>query len=362
MKIFLSNLRLIISSMCLNSNSTYFDCNATAAILSNGVNTLLQGLTDIFFGVILIPLLCYYCYLTFHILQIKRRKMKYLMISFTLLLLTFILIKIFLFFDFSLFCTSDSIYSLFYYIPINLISIVIFMFDYIMCKGLLDSCQLDENQDENNNEARTSLKKNINIIFIFKLPLLILFVLYFLVGYLFLDFHRNKSSISYRIFFGWTILYTFLYCFFIINTLSLIESILKKKSIISRTIHNQIVIIKIIMIIHATYRCFYYISDSFIPEILGKQSFTIKIKNECFYKGCIWIMLIYFANFLFLELDIYTIFGLFISQFIYIPNDEEEAESKEILYSKENARISKSTNYYFNPENIPINASIVFKG
>ena len=324
----------------VDSNLTRFGCNKDSAMIANGVDTLSQGLINIIFGMLLIPFFIYFCYLCYHILKMRKKSMKFPLMFITFLFLIFIIIRIFIFWDYSFYCSSDALYNVFYSIPLYFLAINIFLFEYIISNGLLDSYSFsfNENEGHQTEAIKDSIDEKIQDVMMLKLPLLIFYICYFIFCYFVMGFHSHKHSIVYESFLVCTIIYTIIYSVFLLFTLIFFEKILIDTKSITTKIHNQILFGKIIILIHCSYRSAFMLANDLIPDILEVKSFTVIIKEYCFNEGCIWIMLIDFLNFIVMELDVYIIFCIFISQFIFEPPNEKK------IVSKDNSKLAENLN------------------
>ena len=300
-----------------NNVSNYFHCPLNDACIYAGINSFDQGLSNMIFSASLIPFILYYIYMTLKLSSLKRDIFTVAMISLTILIICSLLCSLGEYLDYILFCSSDLLYNILYFIPLLFTIIIIYLFDYILCKGLSFS-------QGHNDSIKVEIEKKIYYIIYAKLPFLVLYVIIFVISFINFKIELINDVFNFAYAF-YSIIYLFLYCIFLLFNLNFVEEVIKNRSHETyNKIHSQMFKIKTILGIHFFTRIIWETSLNVVGAFIGNnQTWYNKLSTYCITYGCIWHLLIIYIYKILIDLDIYVVFGLFIQQFVSTHHEME---------------------------------------
>ena len=308
-----------------NNNTNYFGCPINSLLNFSGVYTKFQGETSLFFGILIIPFSFYYAYILIKLFNIYKDAFTWALISFSILILIVEILLVLIYFNFIFYCSNEIIYYLLMSFPLILATIVIFLFDYLICIILKTIFKL-------NRRLKYDLQGRINLIYIIKLPLIIIYSAQFIPIIITINFQIELDIVNkfYAIF---SILYSFFYCIGLVINMNYFQQIIEaNKSSIYHQIRTLMIITKVVLTLHFCIRLLYLISVTFWSLFISYNTWLDNLTDYCNQKGCIWSILFFFLERTFTILTIVIVFGIDINQFIILYKTKEK-ELHEIEFS-----------------------------
>ena len=293
--------------------TNHFGCNLEIANETTGVNSLQQGIASIIFAISYMPFLIYFFYIFIKALKLRKTKENLVLIALMSQIIASMISRILIFLDDSVYCASKFVYYIFQTFPVILVASIIYWFDYFILFAIY------KGSGENKNE-KEELEKEIEFIIRFKFPLLVIYIILYIIGFLVLDLFLN-NYLLFEIYECFSVLYCLFYTYFLILNMNIIKRILSSRNSEAKNLINkEIFAITFIIIINCIYRLTVFTLDNLIPFIFRVYSWVDSFKANCFKNGSLWFLILNFITTIVEEIDIFFVFSLLVTEFIFYQN------------------------------------------